>query len=49
MLQPSQVDSYVSMHCGWADDHFLEGFIPGFASGIPLATNLDYVDPLPPD
>ena len=39
MFQQNLVDSYVSMHGGWADDYPLEGFTWGFASGVPQSTD----------
>ena len=49
MFQLNLVDSYVSMHGGWADDHPLEGFTWGFASGLPWAADPDFAESPRPD
>ena len=41
-FQLNLVDSYVSMHGGWVDDHSLEGFTWGFASRTPQAADPDF-------
>ena len=49
MFQLNLVDSYVSMHGGWADDHPQEGFTYAFASGTPQAVDPDFAQSPEPD